>query len=95
MASRTTINDFQPALERIDRLLDKYEPKHQGTWLKQDCLTHANHGRIHAQAAEFHFLSKLTSRQVDILEAEIEENLASNACRALMLLTRYLELKNG
>lgn len=90
MAGRTTINDFQTAMERIDQLLEQYEGTHQGakSWTKISLIAHANHGRIHAQQAEMD-MSKIQYLSLDV----VEENLASNACRALMLLERFLQLK--
>lgn len=91
---RTIVGDFQKALLRVDQLLAKYEPKHKGAWRKQNLFTHANHLRIHAQAAEAHILH-LTRDEDDESPRDPEENLASCACRALMLLQRYLEEKNA
>jgi hypothetical protein len=103
MANRTTINDFQKALERVDKLLEKHEPKHQGAWARQNLFTHANHGRIHAQMAETDMINfgsiiekvgwpDHMGKEGEEKTSEIEENLASNACRALMLLERFLEV---
>lgn len=84
MASRTTINDFQPALESIDKLLEKYEPKHQGAWLKQPISTHISHAVEHGKTL------LLAMREIPIENFNFED-LQSLACRALMALTLAIE----
>jgi hypothetical protein len=81
---RTRVTDFHHALNRIDRLLEQYEPKHKGAWKNQLVAEHLEHGIIHTITAKYEY-------QVLEKAVMIEEELASAACRALMALEQWLQ----
>jgi len=82
MAARTTLNDFQEALELIDRLLKKYASKDEGfksIWLTQGPATQLLHVQGHEEKL------RLAMRAVPIENLNFED-FVSLACRGLMLL---------
>lgn len=86
--SRTTINDFQPALESIDKLLAKYDEKKESAWLKQSPFEHLQHVLGHLD-------SLMQSLRAVPTTPYNFEDFQSLACRALMALTLQLELESS
>lgn len=74
---RTTINDFQTALEQVDEVLLENDERHNSIWLSQSSVYHAEHALKHLK---------------DFIATGDRENISNAATRALMALERYLEL---
>lgn len=83
---RTTLNDFQEAMEAIDNLLGKYAYKDEGVrpkWETQDVYSQ----RMHAQGHLDIVTQMLRSMP---MEAFNFEEFVSLACRGLMLLQQAI-----
>lgn len=76
---RTIVSDFEPALREIDRLLEKYEPKHKGAWRDQNVETHLRHATKHID-------NYMRNPSFLSFPHRSREDLVSAACRGLMAL---------
>lgn len=89
MARRTTVNDFQNALETVDKLCEKYSHKDVGSqpkWETQSSLTHLQHAKGHIDTLI------LALREIPIQSLDYED-FASAVFRTLAALEKAVFAK--
>lgn len=74
---RTTINEFQTAMEQVDEVLLENDERHKSIWLSQSPAYHAEHAIQHLK---------------DFIATGDRENISNATTRALMALERFLEV---